>query len=385
MLSLCYEKGEYMLKRFSVTNFKNFEEKTTFHFDEVKDYGFNKDLIKEDDNHNKIINKALVYGENGAGKSNLGFAIMEINNHLTNKFKSPFHYFNITNANSYSPWAVFEYVFSDASGKEIVYEYSKNDSLNFGFEKVTYDGELIYHYDYEKKDLKKTIKEAKNLIINYLADNMSGINYIGRTVPLPASHPIKFITEFADGMLWFRSVRNNEFMGVEGNPENLNSYLGDPSRIAEFNKFLKECGLDYDLGTYYDISGKNLLISAKYKNRDLNFFSIASAGTASLSLLYYWLTKAENRTKFLFIDEFDAFYHYDLAEKILNLINGRSEFQSVLTTHNTYLMNNSFMRPDTYFQIENNKIVSLADSTNKVIREGNNLERMYRANEFNRK
>lgn len=372
-----------MLKRFSVTNFKNFHKKMTMHFDDVKDYGFNNEgLIKMDASENRLINKALVYGDNGSGKSNLGFAIMELNNHLTDKLKNPTHYLDFINADSSSPWATFEYVLSDKKGKEIIYQYTKNSSLRFGYEKLSYDGKLIYEYDYEERRLVNTIEEAKTLDFSKLTNDISGIKYIRSTIPLPEDHPIRFLVDFAEGMLWFRSVRDNEFMGIEKAGENLDPYLGDPDRLKGFNDFLNECGLDYELVTYLHPLSKTPMIGAKYRNRILNFFSIASSGTASLALLWYWLDKGRGNIDFLFIDEFDAFYHHDLAKQILKLINSKDEFQSVLTTHNTFLMSNSFMRPDTYFLLEDNQIASMAESTTKVIREGNNLERMYRANEF---
>lgn len=366
-----------MLKRFSVTNFKNFEEKTTFHFDEVKDYQFNTGLIK-----NGLLNKALVYGPNGSGKSNLGFALMEMTNQLIES-RDRSHYQNFTNANSGSTTAIFEYVFSNDENEEIVYEYAKNISLELEYEKVFYKGQIIYHYDYLKGGLIVPLKEAKTLDFSNLTKDLSGIKYIKNTVPLPRNHPIRYIVEFAEGMLWFRSLRMNEFRGIENGASTLSSLIGDPAYLGDFNKFLKSGGLNYDLvATPKNKITDTPFVGVRFKKRTLDFFSIASAGTIALTVIYYWLKKAENKTKFLFIDEFDAFYHYDLAEQILKLINSKTEFQSVLTTHNTYLMSNAFMRPDAYFQIENNQISSLADSTNKVIRQGNNIERMYISNEF---
>lgn len=38
-----------------------------------------------------------------------------------------------------------------------------------------------------------------------------------------------------------------------------------------------------------------------------DFFKIASTGTRSLALFYYWYIRMKNAS-FVFIDEFDAFY-----------------------------------------------------------------------------
>ena len=90
----------------------------------------------------------------------------------------------------------------------------------------------------------------------------------------------------------------------------------------------------------------------------------------------------KGRIKFLFLDEYDAFYHFNLSQGILKRVNSDSSFQSILTTHNPYLADNAIMRPDCYLNIKDGKIQSFADSTNRVIREGNSLERMVLSDRF---
>ena len=48
---------------------------------------------------------------------------------------------------------------------------------------------------------------------------------------------------------------------------------------------------------------------------DADFFKIASTGTRSLALFYYWYICME-KASFVFIDEFDAFYHFELSESV---------------------------------------------------------------------
>ena len=86
----------------------------------------------------------------------------------------------------------------------------------------------------------------------------------------------------------------------------------------------------------------------------------------------------------MYLDEFDAFYHYELSSNILSYVNKRPEFQSVLTSHNTYLIDNGLMRPDCYALLKDGKISSFADSTTKVIRQAHNLEKMMLGGEFDK-
>lgn len=96
---------------------------------------------------------------------------------------------------------------------------------------------------------------------------------------------------------------------------------------------------------------------------------------------FYWY-KHIKRISLLFIDEFDAFYHYELAENIVKLLRDKIPVQAILTSHNTSLMANRFMRPDCYFILTRDKIVSLPKATDRELRQGHNLEKLYMNGEF---
>ena len=112
----------------------------------------------------------------------------------------------------------------------------------------------------------------------------------------------------------------------------------------------------------------------------VQFGKIRSTGTSSLTLLYFWTQKMSKAT-FVMIDEFDAFYHYDLSFKVCQKLFGFSN-QIFVTSHNTYLMSNDLLRPDCNFIIDKNQIKPLSLCTDKELRWGNNIEKMYRGNAF---
>jgi len=109
-----------------------------------------------------------------------------------------------------------------------------------------------------------------------------------------------------------------------------------------------------------------------------------SSGTKSLTLFYYWYQKVKrnNNCKFLFIDEFDAFYHHSLSKTVVERLKELYDVQVILSTHNTSIMSNDILRPDCYFFMYEDKITSLAKSTKKELREAHNIEKMYRAGLF---
>ncbi|MDR2098347.1 MAG: ATP-binding protein [Spirochaetaceae bacterium] len=86
-------------------------------------------------------------------------------------------------------------------------------------------------------------------------------------------------------------------------------------------------------------------------------------------------------TKFLFIDEFDVFYHQELSKFVVDELKKNSR-QVILTTHNTGIMTNDLLRPDCYYLMFKDRIKSIASLTDKELRFGNNIEKMYRAGAF---
>ena len=90
-----------MLIQFQVKNFKNFKNQLIFDFNNINHYEFSKDCIK-----NGIIKDALIYGENGCGKSNLAFAIFDIVAHLTDLEINTNGYRDYTNTDSHDDIAI---------------------------------------------------------------------------------------------------------------------------------------------------------------------------------------------------------------------------------------------------------------------------------------
>ena len=153
--------------------------------------------------------------------------------------------------------------------------------------------------------------------------------------------------------------------------------LYESGKIHEFEDFLRKNGIDYKL-KYESVNGQHqLMVVYQNENAKAPFMSIASTGTKTLLLFFYWSISSFSNIKFLFIDEFDAFFHYESAELIVQLLNQENSFQCVLTSHNTYLMQNKLTRPDCCFLMTENKISSLYNATDREIREAHNLEKMY--------
>ena len=152
--------------------------------------------------------------------------------------------------------------------------------------------------------------------------------------------------------------------------------------MKEFQEFLASVGIKYEL-VAKEIDGSKRLF-CRFGKRNVSFFRIASRGTSSLALFYYWLIQMKEAS-FVFIDEFDAFYHDTLAEQVVRELLAMEHTQALFTTHNTAIMTNDLLRPDCYMQIVDGQIRSFADSTEKELRKAHNLRKMYQAGAFDGK
>lgn len=367
-----------MLKRFEVENFKSFKDRLILDLT-ARDYTFNKDIVKDG-----IVNKGLIYARSGVGKSNLGIALFDIVFHLTDKEKLPSKYLsNYLNWNSAKEYAEFKYVFQ-FDNDEITYIYHKKDPFNLIDENLFINDKLVLNYSYFNKDNNFIDNEiSQNLKVELNDNKLSVLKFIYRNTPTRPHSPFNKMMSFIDRMLWYCGTNDkNEYSGFTNGPLLMLDELYYCNKLKDFENFLKENNIEYKL-EWGSTNGLHELFALFQEKKKVPFLSIASAGTKSLFLYFYWKVIAFNKLSFLFIDDFDAFLNDETAENILINSNQNSNFQSLLTTHNTYLMQNKLTRPDCCFIMNNNKISSLTNLTQKEIREAHNLEKMYLNGAFN--
>lgn len=135
--------------------------------------------------------------------------------------------------------------------------------------------------------------------------------------------------------------------------------------------FFKNNRIEYKIDEMTAVNGKKIVVR---KKKIITFESIISSFTKALWLYYCWKIYFD-KVKFLFMDEFDATYHFELTAKIIERLNNKNSFQSVVTSHNTYLMSNKLTRPDCTFILTKDAIHSLAFCTLKELHEAHNIKK----------
>lgn len=368
-----------MLKIFEVEGFKNFDFPLKINFADIKQYTFNKECVS-----NNLLKTTIVYGKNAVGKTNLGLAVFDIVTHLVDRNVSHHLYDYYLNNNGKYEYAKFSYTFTFGSD-EVKYTYHKSDKDNLLYELLEINNEMYFEYGNTKENNQEILsdklkEEIPNLNFDYNNASISTLRYIANNAILDKNHLIRKVYDFVSNMLWFRNLDEHRFIGLKDSVKKAKDYydfIFENDNLTLFQNLLEKAG----------VSDKLVIRSTPEREKVLYiegeallpFFKVASNGTKALYAFFYWSLNTD--ISFLFIDEFDAYYHYELSEMIVKLLEKRS-YQTMLTSHNTNLLSNSIMRPDCYFVLTKTHISSIARATDRELREGHNLEKLYINGEF---
>jgi AAA15 family ATPase/GTPase len=374
-----------MLCFYSVKNYRGFKDTITLDLTS-SNYEFNQECIRDGYAH-----KALIYGYNGVGKSNFGLAIMDIIINLTDKDKSLLLDNNYWNAESGSDLVEFRYKFK-FNGIIIEYQYGKNAPESILYERLYINEKCVVSYNrITSESLTINIPGAQTLNKDINIISISVLKYIKSNAILDKSDEttaLFLFFDFVDKMLFFRNLDDRQYAGYEVGGHLLFDEIVRKNHFDDFKFFLANAELPSNI--IFTKTANRTKVSFKYKttqreNLLIDFFDNCSTGMKSLTVLFYWLQNAlfnEKPPSFIFIDEFDAFYHQRLSEYVINVIKKIKDCQFILTTHDTGVMSNDIMRPDCLFLMHKDKIESLSSLTDKELRFAHNIEKMYRAGAF---
>ena len=185
---------------------------------------------------------------------------------------------------------------------------------------------------------------------------------------------------FVDSMLSFDSIYGNHYQGYTIGSGNIAETIIEKNKVKEYQEFLSDLGINYDLFEK-EIDDTKHIYARFPSGKEANFFSIMSKGTVALSLFFMWYMQMIDGIQFMFIDEFDSYFHHSVSKQLIEKLK-QSPTQVILTTHNTANMSNQILRPDNYFTIINNKINNIAVRSGRELRQAHNIEKMYRAGSF---
>lgn len=379
-----------MLRKFTLRNYRNFKDEITIDFGITAGYQFSTDCITDG-----IISKMLIYGRNATGKTNLGKALMDMYvsvfggvRYLDNG--------NYLNGDSSEDSASFTYEFR-FDDRELVYRYARLSNKELKSEELIIDKKTIFKCNFENKefefsDLKYINAETANTDRYLQSINGAGdgeiqesrlpfLRWLINNVALSKDSLLMKLYDYVGKMILITSG-NTSYFKRPGTV--FYAALEDEDRLKDLEDFLNEMGVEYRLVLKKFPDGNRELY---FKHERLvPFYKTASSGTLALVDLYRRLIPANQTPSFVYLDGFDAFYHYEMAEKVIIFFKKKyPKCQIIMTSHNTNLMTNRLMRPDCLFILsKEGTLIALCNATERELREGHNLEKMYISGEFER-
>lgn len=374
-----------MLKKFSVRNYKNFRNEIEIDFQDTAGYQFSADCISDG-----FISKMIIYGRNATGKTNLGRAIGDIEKVLFDDRRASDSAF--LNADSKEEYAEFSYTFQFGD-KEIIYRYKKLSDQKLSGEEFILNGERIFQFVYSDNiryigNLEYI--EAETIIVERFLqmneeDNggFSFLRWIINNAALKRNSLLILMSNYVRGMVMLRVGSDTEKGFWPSAVTNMFfESLEDKGELNKFEEFLNFMGIECKLYLQRLPDGQREL----YFSHDqlVPFYENASSGTLALMNLYRRFIRKIPYASFMYLDEFDAFYHYEMAENLVEFLKEKyPNCQIIMTTHNTNLMTNRLMRPDCLFILSREgRLTPLCRATRRELREGHNLEKMYISGEF---
>lgn len=388
-------EGKYMLKRFTVKNYKNFKDSICIDFEKIAGYQYNKDCLTDD-----LLSKILIYGRNATGKTNLGRALLDIRFMLIQNFFYMNHREGVfLNADSTEDFATFSYAFQ-FDRKELIYQYTRFSDFELRDEKLMIDGALIFQCDFAKKsydfcNLEGIYAETAN-VERYLEalqkrreeDEMAEfilpfLRWLINNIALENDSILLRLTDYVRKMQMITANNGNAMtFYLSRVQDSFFKSLEKEKNLDDLEEFLNQMGVACKLKLKEMPDGQKELYFAHKKL--VPFFENISSGTLALVNLYRQIVSKGWDISLLYLDEFDAFYHYEMAKNVVQYFKKRyPRCQLIMTSHNTNLMTNRQMRPDCLFILSTSgKLTSLCDATSRELREGHNLEKMYISGEF---
>ena len=381
-----------MLKKFTLKNYKNFKDEISIDFENTAGYQFSTDCITDG-----TISKMLIYGRNATGKTNLGKALIDICMTMfgVRRYADTGVFLN---ADSIDETATFSYEFG-FENNELIYRYTRFYNQELRNEELRINKKSIFSCDFENnkfdfKNLKYINAETAN-IDRYLQSVDIGneeelqepklpfLRWLISNVALNSDSILIKLANYTRRMLMI-TAGNTMLRTSRRMNDSFYELLEDSNRLKDLEDFLNEMGIECKLILQKLPDGQRELYFEHEKL--VPFYETASSGTLALVDLYRRLIPKNWTPSFIYLDEFDAFYHYEMSEKVINFFKRRyPKCQIIMTSHNTNLMTNRLIRPDCLFILsKTGTLTSLCNATERELREGHNLEKMYISGEFDK-
>ena len=343
-----------MLKKFTLKNYKNFKDEITIDFENIAGYQFNTDCLSD-----AIIGKMLIYGRNATGKTNLGRAILDIGSTM---FGGTRYASNgiLLNADSKEDAAMFQYEFR-FEDTELSYKYSRLSNQELREEELSVNGKSIFKCNFG-------LREYNFDNLDYIDAETANIERYLQSLEVGEDDEIS-----EPKLPFLRWLISNMALKNDSALIRLSNYVRRMMMITVGN------GMQYRFGRM----NQGFYESLENPDRLKDFEDFLNAMGIECKLVLKKIPDGQRELYFSH-EQLVPFYHYEMAENVIRFFKQKyPKCQMIMTSHNTNLMTNRIMRPDCLFILSRKgTLTALCNATERELREGHNLEKMYISGEF---
>lgn len=145
---------------------------------------------------------------------------------------------------------------------------------------------------------------------------------------------------------------------------------------CDYNDYIRFIDFSYESIITEELEEVNRILK-EYNLNPVKDVDYLSEGEKDIICLHNML----KNSKIIVIDNFGIHWDFDtilfIFEKVKKL-----DIQTIMFTHRSELISNELLRPDCYFLLENGKLTTFSNRTDKALRYEHNLEKLFRAGSF---
>lgn len=360
-----------MLIEFSIGNYRSFKDKVTFSMVAANIVAKEKELDDNNvfalDDDLKLLNRAVIYGANASGKSNLPKALSFMKWFMINSSKET----QSTEKIGVEPFELSTETEAKPSFFEIVFLLD-GTKYRYGFEanqKRVISEWLFYVPKTNQTRLFERVSDGNLRKIKYLSNIFKGKGIYPKTRKnaLFLSVAAQFNVEIAERILDWLTKQVNIVSGLDDQDHlsyTLNSLVENNDNKSEIIQLIKKLDLGIE---QIRIKGASIKTGHKKFNKQGNYVSRKffdldsqeSEGTKKIISIAGLLIDTLKYGKVLIFDEFDARLHPLISKAIVELFNSKNtnsnNAQLIFMTDDTNLLSNKLFRRDQIWFTEKNK------------------------------
>lgn len=302
---------DVMLKTFTVEGYRSFYHKVMLDFGHPREYGWHNGAGAEASYiTNGIVSNALILGVNATGKTNLGYALVDIKGNFLRAVMPTdliegldASYINGDNEKGYAEFSYLFKVYHD----EVLYVYRKDAQCRVMYERLEIDGRIVFERDRDRGWIDRSglgMVGADGLNWDFADEELSVVGYLSNVLPKHKGQTMYCLRRYVSSMSMISVPTHVSRQSAVRSQ--LRRLVQSPELVQGFEEFIRDFGVDERLEVLNGPDGEPVLYFSH--RRRVPFAQACSSGTLKLLQLFaqFRMGGSGDGPSLVYVDEFDA-------------------------------------------------------------------------------